>query len=274
MSHRITMTRVKLLPARTASMLALVAALLAGCGLPAPNPSFLIEADGARSRLDTLQDQPARLERPLVLLGGWIDPGVATGRLRHELGGVFDDERMIEVTFAFMGSFDACRDKTIAAVDQAFPSDDPLWTSEVDVVAVSMGGLVARYAAAPVPGLRRLRIGRLFTISTPHRGADLASMPTLDPLVRDMRPGSDFLVDLDAALATSTYTIIPYVRLGDVIVGPDNAAPGEEVPWWVPNRPLEFAHLNATRDPRIVADIILRLRGEPPYTSEPRSPLP
>ncbi len=63
----------------------------------------------------------------------------------------------------------------IDAVDQKFPSSDPEVTTEVDVIGYSMGGLAARYAAMPATAVnlskRRLQIGRLFTISSPHRGA-------------------------------------------------------------------------------------------------------
>ena len=84
---------------------------------------------------------------------------------------------------------------------------------EVDVVAISMGGLIARYAAMPLPDdSRQLRIRRLFTISTPHRGAKLAALPTFDQRQIDMRPGSAFLASLDDALADADYDLLPYVR--------------------------------------------------------------
>ena len=38
--------------------------------------------------------------------------------------------------------------------------------------------------------------------------------------------------------------------------------------------PLELSHIGAVLDPRILADIVLRLRNEPPLTHEPRAPLP
>lgn len=62
------------------------------------------------------------------------------------------------------------------------------------VVGFSMGGLVARYYA------QRLaepdRVDALVTISTPHRGTWLAHFLPLRG-VRQMRPGSEFLRDLD-----------------------------------------------------------------------------
>jgi hypothetical protein len=290
-----------------------VAVLVAtGCAAHAPNPSFNVSNNAAREALREMRDDAKRLPRPLVVLGGLDDPGVATTVLTddfREISG--DDPRVIGVSFFFCGSFDGCRKRVIDAVDKAFPSDDPVWTTEVDVVAVSMGGLVARYAAAeptppPAPNqadssdegaasqpsaatgtrARRLRIARLFTISSPHRGAALAFLPTFNQLQIDMRAGSKFLRRLDACDAMTLeansaqtrpaggYELIPYVRLDDMIVGERNAAPEGWTPWWVPAVPLQDSHMFAIADARIVADIARRLRGEPPLTTEPPAPLP
>ena len=66
----------------------------------------------------------------------------------------------------------------------------------------------------------------------------------------------------------------PDARIGDTMVGEENTAPPGQVAWWVPNRAFEPAHLLAFGDPRIHADILRRLRGEQPYTTEPRAPWP
>ena len=309
------MRRSRLVPALAPLVVvAATAALLAtGCAAHPPNPSFNVSNDDAREALREMRHDAKPLPRPLVVLGGLDDPGVATTVLTddfRELSG--NDPRVIGVSFFFCGSFDGCRKRVIDAVDKAFPSDDPVWTTEVDVVAVSMGGLVARYAAAePTPAKkpesneeaasqpstihapRRLRIARLFTISSPHRGASLAFLPTFNQLQIDMRAGSKFLRRLDACdelaldasstaavSATTTtrpiggYELIPYVRLDDMIVGERNAAPAGWTPWWVPAVPLQDSHLFAIADPRIVADIARRLRGEPPLTTGPPAPLP
>jgi pimeloyl-ACP methyl ester carboxylesterase len=187
-----------------------------------------------------------------------------------------DESHVIGVSFFLCGTFDDCRKRVIDAVDKSFPSADPTWTTEVDVIAVSMGGLVARYAAAePMKkdvSPRRLRIARLFTISSPHRGAALAGLPTLNRLQIDMRAGSNFLRKLDKS--ERDYQLIPYVRLNDIIVGEENAAPAGGTAWWVPAEPFQDSHLFAIADPRIVADIARRLRGEPPLTVDPPAPLP
>ncbi len=219
-----------------------------------------------------MSQKPKRLHRPLVILSGWFDPGFAVSQLKLRIDRVIQDERVVVVSFASCKTFDDCRKKVVDAVNRAFPSDDSQWTAEVDVIAVSMGGLVARYAQADRLEEKRLRINRLFTIATPHRGAGLAHLPTLNRLQIDMRPGSEFMTTI--ATSPVTYKIYPYVRLGDVIVGESNAAPPGENPWWVPNAWLEPAHLLAYKAPRILADIARRLRDEPPFVSEPREPLP
>ena len=78
----------------------------------------------------------------------------------------------------------------------------------LDLVAFSMGGLVARYYAQRLGGLAR--IAHFVTISTPHHGTRAAYLESL-PAVREMRPGSPFLQDLDrdaASLARVSITSI------------------------------------------------------------------
>lgn len=244
----------------------------------AENPSFDVSVPEAREALREMEAEPARLERPVVVLAGLFDPGLASWNLARQLRNLSGDERVISVAFPLAWNFDACRERAIAAVEEAFPAEEPGWTTEVDVVGVSMGGLVARYAAMEPEDQdepeRRLRINRLFTISTPHQGAALAAAPSPDPRQRAMRKDSGFLKELNDRYTDTGYELYPYVRLGDRMVGPENAAPPGEVPWWVPARFLQPDHLTATLDPRIIADIARRLRGESPFTSEPREPLP
>jgi pimeloyl-ACP methyl ester carboxylesterase len=253
--------------------------LAVGCAEQPTNASFPVTTRDARAALGAMRDEPKPLARPLVILGGMNDPGFAAGILRGEFRRVTGDDRVIGVSFLFCGDFDACRRHVIAAVDRAFPSDDPACTTEVDVVGVSMGGLVARHAAVPAadegPGARRLRIARLFTISSPHRGASLAVLPALSRLHADMRPDSPFLQELATSeAAAGGYEICPYVRLGDGIVGATNAAPHGQVPWWVPGAVFQDAHVMAAVDARIIADVARRLRGEDPLTKYPPQPLP
>lgn len=64
----------------------------------------------------------------------------------------------------------------------------------LNIVAFSMGGLVARYYAQRLGGLAR--IAHFVTISSPHHGTGTAYLESV-PGVLEMRPGSPFLRDLD-----------------------------------------------------------------------------
>ena len=264
-------------PLRALLVIAAVVSLT-GCGGATKNPSFDLAATDARKALREMRESPRPLQRPVVVLDG-LGPPVASWLLaeqvRRATGGGRRD--VVGVTFAFSGSFAECRRRVVDAVERHFPSDDPYFTREVDVVAVSMGGVVARYAAAPEPAARgkRLKIARLFTIGSPHTGAEMAALPpVLGQLQLDLRERSPFLRALARREVPVDYELYPYVRLGDCIVGDANAAPAGVTPLWLPNLPLEDAHLSAWTDPRIVADIARRLRGEAPFATLPPQPLP
>lgn len=257
----------------------LCAAVQTGCmGVSgsALNPSFPLVRHDAKRMMEEMRATPLPAQRPIVVLGGYFDPGfVAQGvanRLRHVLE---MPPEVISITFFANGTFDECRAQVLREVEQAFPTNDPNWTREVDVVAISMGGVVARHAARDLgDGSRRLNIARLFTISTPHTGANLASLPTFDRRQLAMREDSDFMAELNEDSTSRDFPIYAYVRLDDAIVGVENAAPPGVVPWWVPNEPFQFAHLSAAEDPRILADIARRLRDESPIALSPPTPPP
>ena len=268
---------------------ALVAVLVVAAGCSAPiNPSFPITRQDASRDLDRMRASPQPIERPLVVLGGFLDPGLASGGVIRAVRPALDGGPIIRVTFATSRHFAECRERVLAAVLEVLPERTEVEpgryeTIEVDVIANSMGGLVARYAAiwpdAPdaidsTHADTRVRIARLFTISSPHRGAARANPRSISALERDMVTGSAFLAALDEALAEADYELVCYVRLGDVIVGRHNAAPAGTIPHWVAEPPLEAAHLFASYDRRILADIARRLRGEEPLTTAPAAPFP
>jgi pimeloyl-ACP methyl ester carboxylesterase len=254
-----------------------VPALLSACGESAPiNPAFPLSVRQADVLVEDMQSARVNTVRPVIVLAGYQDPGFGAAAMARRLRRAFiDPDRIISIPFFADESFDAARDRAIREINAVFPSADPKTTLEVDVVAISMGGLVARHAArAREDGGRRLRIARLFTIATPHQGARLATLPTFDRKQIDMRIDSEFIIALNADPMSSDFEIIPYGRLGDAIVGIERVAPPGEAPWWVPNQPMAFAHLTAASDSRIVADILRRLRYERPLTIGEPSPPP
>jgi pimeloyl-ACP methyl ester carboxylesterase len=262
-------------------MLTLTAGIagIPGCGPPPRvNPSFSVTTSDARAALRAMRDDPRPLARPLVILGGFSDPGWVAYKVRSTVLKLFDRGdrgRIIAVNFTGTGSFEQCRRRVIRAVNERFPSDDPARTVEVDVIGISMGGLVARVAAdEATPGERRLRVARLFTIASPLRGARLASWHrvALTSMHRDMRAGSPLLQRLNAR--PPDYPVVSYSRLNDGIVGAAYASPAGQGVWWLDNAPLEHSHWAALHDPRILADIARRLRSETPFTTDPPAPLP
>jgi len=264
--------------AATVTVLLLLALFAGGCASNGHiNPSFSVSVRDANSALDEMRDAPKPLDRPVLVIGGWANTSMMTTRLAGTIRSIAEDNAEIaHVSLLSCTSFDSCRQRVLDIVDEEFgQSDDASETVEVDVVAYSMGGLAARYAAAPQLDIsRRLKIRRLFTIATPHRGAQMAPIARFERRASDMLTGSAFLAMLDRVFADADYEVIAYARLEDLIVGPRNCAPPGVDLWWVPNRPFEFSHHDAFRDPRILADIARRLRSETPFTRLPAAPLP
>lgn len=243
------------------------------------NPSFDLSRSDAKHALSAMMDEPKPGARPVVVLGGYLDPGLLTELLAEALGDTLVDTQVITVSFGATRDFDACRARLFRALEAALPdamgpSGSPT-TEPIDVVAISMGGLVARYAALDHPDhVKRLNIKRLFTISSPHQGATWAYLPTLNSKTAQMRPGSDWLGQLNRPTNAGPDEMYCYVRLRDSIVGPSRAAPPGQTAWWVYTPLWQSPHLGAPTDPRIVADVARRLRGEPGYTQDPPTPLP
>ena len=143
-----------------------------------------------------------------------------------------DDDRYLVIRVDETSTMEEAREKVMTMVDERFPTDDPVWTVEVDTIGFSMGGLVTRIAADPHTGERHLRVARMFTISAPHLGAPIAYAPLSDTRLWDMRKGSDFLDYLNNEVEID-YELIPYTRLCDHVVHADNTAPPDYTPWWV-----------------------------------------
>lgn len=252
---------------------------MGGCGTTYDhNPSFHLSDEEARDAIAQMKSKPGKLKRPVVVLGGWRDMNDVEFYIADELRPLLDDDRVLAVDYTKCDSFAETQQVVVEAVNERFPSNIPGKTVEVDVVAYSMGGLVARYAARKSdyqPQLDTLNIVRLFTISSPHRGASAAQLPAIDKFMQDMRSDSEFIAELKKPdYQTDFYRVYPYVRLGDIIVGTQNAAPMHRTPWWVPNKSMQEPHFDAYADPRFIADIARRLRNEPAYSRYPAAPIP
>jgi hypothetical protein len=244
-------------------------ALSGGCAAPPINPSFAVTHQQADAAIDQMAHDRRPLSRPVLIIGGFLDPNFGPWHMKRELERVSSDATIITVSLATCGSFDECRQRIIAAVDEACPTKDAQQTTEVDVIGLSLGGLAARYAASDGSS-RQLRIARLFTVSSPHAGATLAEHLAVCQFHRDMRPGSTFI----QALPHADFPIYSYCLLHDDVVGSQYTGTTDCPPWWLPNPPLISAHFVAMRDRRIFADLALRLRGQEPFSTSPPAPLP
>lgn len=239
-----------------------------------PLTSAQVRTEWARMRA-----APLALERPVVVAAGWrawrmMPAGVV--RALRELTGDRGENRFLSEAFPTAWTIQDATRELIGAVAGAWPSDDPGWTVEVDVVGVSMGGLVTRLGALPQElrartpfridaALPRLNVRRLFTLATPHRGSRLANRVALDSAAHSMKAGSAFLRNLDAVEASPRpYEMVCYARLRDSWVGAGNTAPLGMEPIWVPTPAWGLGHVLVSRDRRILLDIARRLRGEDP----------
>lgn len=268
------------------------AALLSACATlnPTVNANFDISAEQLREEWSRMRQNPTGVQRPVVLLNGYRAPGltgwIMARRIRTLTGATEHD--VLYMYYPLSDNIDDLARLVISRVEQRWPSEDPLWTAEVDVIGVSMGGLVARLAASDIlqrtgspqptinhtnearptdaPPLKRLNIRRLFTLGTPHKGARLASYIAVDRASRRMRPGSDFLHALDEALENANYELVCYARLNDMMVGATNTAPKGHQPIWTGNV-FFLPHVTIATDSRITLDIARRLRGEEPLAN-------
>ncbi len=122
----------------------------------------------------------------------------------------------------------------------------------VDIVAHSLGGVVARYYIERLGGAKR--VGRLVTIGSPHRGTVLGRLGIV-PSARQLVAGSDFLSDLGQMREGVIYASI-WSRADAVVVPPESSsiAPcGEDCIF------DDLGHLSLLLSPRVAETIADKL---------------
>ncbi|MBX3359801.1 MAG: hypothetical protein KF745_15405 [Phycisphaeraceae bacterium] len=227
-----------------------------------------LSRDVIRMEWSRMIGSPVGLRRPLVVLAGWRAPSIAVRRLAQRLVTLVgaDPGESLAIGYPFRTDIEAIARSVVNRVVSRFPGEDGSGPREVDVVGVSMGGLVARFAAAPAMLRRegrRLRIRRLFTLASPHRGANIAGVLPVDAAVRQMRADSPLLRRLDEALECAEYEMVCYTRLRDAWVGAGNTAPPGYSRIVLPAR-VFGSHLTISQDLAITIDLARRLRDEQP----------
>lgn len=239
--------------------------------VPVTNPAYPATDAEIRREIVRLAGAPVELPRPVVIFCGYRAPSIQGRNLAAQLRRLCGaGNRFLVIAHAHMGDLARVVPRAVARVDAAIRGGDEAATAEVDVIGVSMGGLVAREAARAGAGRKRLAARRVFTLGTPHQGAVLAERIALDPAARAMRRGSKFLAALNADVDGAEHELVCYTRLRDRWVGATRAAPPGRHPIWTPGL-LVGSHMSQSFDPRILADLARRLRGEAPL-AQPSPP--
>jgi hypothetical protein len=273
-------------------VLSLGAVLLPGCiALPERNAALGLTRSAASIERARMTQAPVALARPVVVLNGYRGLPTLASRVSRKLCETTSGEPSDFLAISYWGStdLDGIAAEVVRRVDERWRSEDPERTIEIDVVGISMGGLVARWAAIeperrvrtgasaagqtapPGPGGKRLRIARLFTLASPHDGAAMANVIAPDAAARDMRTGSAFLAALDGALPGAPYELVCYAQTNDKMVGALHAAPeGRQVIWC--SGTWTFSHFMVADNPIFLVDIARRLRGEAPVLKECGAP--
>jgi hypothetical protein len=237
------------------------------------NPSFPMTFALAQTLLRQMRQRPVPLRRPVLFLCGLTDPGLGPRLIRARWRGVFADDRFVTVHFYGCNTFEDARAKILRTLAERFGSPEPGRSVAVDVVGHSVGALVGMHCAAIADdGRPRLDARRIFSLAGPVRCARAAMMPEVFEMTREMRPGSTIYARLERARLP--FELLCYARLDDWYVGEGNTAPPGRSPWWVQRRPREMSHVMIVQDQRILADVALRLRGEPAVSIDPPAPLP
>ncbi len=215
---------------------------------------------------------PVALQRPVVVMGGWRAPPppvrLLSSRVARLTSGNAGD--FLCVTHALAGDVDSAAARAAERIGGWLAHRSA--PRSVDIIAISMGGLVARLLATGsvwADPADRIEVRRLFTLSTPHRGASLARWIRPDRAAAAMRAGSELYRRLDAALedpATRPGEMYCYAQRLDWWVGTWNTAPRGHVLRCVHARgPISagFSHFTVHMHPGLVIELARRLRGEP-----------
>jgi pimeloyl-ACP methyl ester carboxylesterase len=207
-------------------------ASLGGCiAVPTSHSVLSLSRDEGRAELERLSAAPVSPLRPVVILSGYHTPAIHAQSLQRALikATGAPAENFLIVSYVGMTNFDSVAEHTLRKVEERWPSANVDETQPVDVIGISMGGLIGRYCAitpdkrstslvslhigggadaAANSSQKRLNVQRLFTFSSPHRGALFTRAFAPDRLARDMRSGSAFLARLDRDRAENPFEMV------------------------------------------------------------------
>lgn len=253
----------------------------------AGNPAITVDAAALAADRARMEASPVSLTRPVVVLNGYHGwSGLAYSvrdRLATLTSGRVSD--FVVVSYVGLGDVPRITRRVLDVVGARLGVDrGATATPEVDVVGISMGGVLARWCAMSADARHdvatrdaemargdvsgpRLAVSRAFTFASPHRGAIMATRITPDAAARALRPGSAWLSGIDARSRDVSPHITPYALLKDGIVGATRTAPTGQHPIWM-RGPVVFAHFAAARWDVFLIDAARRLRDETPLLSD------
>ena len=194
---------------------AFVKELLASLLLIPAWPLFTLLGERWQSAHEGEDPDPATKRPPVILLHGymmnrtnwlWFGPQLA----RRGIGPVYG------LSYFSLAPVEKSAAKLAAFVELIAKREG---ASQVDVVAHSMGGLVARWFIEKGGGDARVR--KLITIATPHHGTALASL-ALGRARRDIHPRSPLFTSLGQAPRHKNYTSI-WSRCDNLVLPPESA---------------------------------------------------
>ncbi|MEL7474405.1 MAG: hypothetical protein AAGK04_13890, partial [Planctomycetota bacterium] len=164
------------------ALLGLVGVTWFGCSTVwVDNPAFPVTRESVRQEISRLREaEPVALERPVLILSGYRAAPSMASRLADRLAlmtGAPRDE-FFTIAYTFGSNMPRILEQASRKIERRYPSGDPEATVELDVIGISMGGLIGRALAmeggSAMHEGKRLNIRRLYTLGTPHRGALLA----------------------------------------------------------------------------------------------------
>lgn len=241
------------------------------------NPELVCTLDEARAELSRMARDRRPLARPILVLGAyhaWPPVVWAMVRKLRRLTGAGENE-IVGVSYQWETSLRAASEKGVKRAVDAWGLAPGGTTQQIDVVGLSMGGLIARMVSSGdnealglPPDLPRLDAKRIFTFGSPMQGSRRAMRIRPDQAARDMRPGSAIIERIQSARGPE---IISYGQLRDQVVGATRTAPRGMEPIWSSGT-LLMSHFTTPHNPWFLADMARRLRGEEPLLSADRAP--
>jgi len=119
----------------------------------------------------------------------------------------------------------------------------------IDLIAHSLGGLVARFYLQQLGGARR--VDHLITLGTPHKGTHSANFIPA-PLVRQLLPDAPFIRHLNSLSAPEGVNATSIIAGRDLLIQPIEAA---RCPFGREVRFPEFGHLELLFRPEVFATV-------------------